>query len=293
MGASCCSTNTTQIKINTNINHGANTTQNKNIIISDNDKLKRFLITKAFNYDNSSLSSIDFLNKINQGLSIVNVLSAENNKLNSLPTDFISNLTELKKINMKRNIFKSIPDVILFSNCSKTIKNIDFSHNNINSLNNLEKSNLDSLIELNLSSNSIDYFPEVKMNYLTILDIRSNNIVNFPYSLLKITTLERLFLNNNKISLIKNDKLKQNDSLISSNLVHLDISYNNLFTIPSEFLLNSKLSNLNLKGNKIKLSELRNIDGYESFLERRKVIKNIGFQNNLDINFDICGLDNN
>ena len=53
----------------------------------------------------------------------------------------------------------------------------------------------------------------------------------------------------------------------------------------------SSVSNLNLKGNKILLEELKHKKGFEKFVERRRQKKEQGFWHNLAINFDFCGLD--
>ena len=70
----------------------------------------------------------------------------------------------------------------------------------------------------------------------------------------------------------------------------LDMSFNKLVTIPGGILKESRLHNLNLQGNGIKRKELMRMDGLEEYQERRKVKMDIVVKNNLDVDYNICGL---
>ena len=78
-----------------------------------------------------------------------------------------------------------------------------------------------------------------------------------------------------------------------SKLVKVDLSYNDIQPpLPHEMLGLSKISRLYLKGNvKLKLHHVKECDGYVKYVERRFYVKNEGFDNDLDISFSQCGLE--
>jgi Leucine-rich repeat (LRR) protein len=148
------------------------------------------------------------------------------------------------------------------------------------------------LKELNLANNLI--ISEELSNKLYDLDniqsinLSQNKLKIFPIDILKNKNLCYLNISNN---LIDNDI--PNKYWEFSNLENLDLSFNKLkiVNICKEIMKISKISNLNLKGNSIKIEELKTIEGFDLFYERRKQRKNQGFIHNLAINFDFCGLD--
>jgi len=58
----------------------------------------------------------------------------------------------------------------------------------------------------------------------------------------------------------------------------------------SELLSESKVHNLNLKGNNIKKAQLMKMEGLEAYQARRKVKMDLVVTNNLDVDYNICGL---
>ena len=55
-------------------------------------------------------------------------------------------------------------------------------------------------------------------------------------------------------------------------------------------LKDSKLHNLNIGGNKVKKAQLMRMEGLEEYQARRKLRMDIVVNNNLDVDFNICGL---
>ena len=53
----------------------------------------------------------------------------------------------------------------------------------------------------------------------------------------------------------------------------------------------SKLHNLNLRDNHIKRSDLMRMEGINEYQARRTVKMDVVVHNNLDVNYDLCGLD--
>ena len=65
---------------------------------------------------------------------------------------------------------------------------------------------------------------------------------------------------------------------------------NKLSQVPTGLLKVSKVHNLNLKDNLIKKSQLMKMEGLEEYQARRKVKMDLVVNNNLDVDFNICGL---
>ena len=80
------------------------------------------------------------------------------------------------------------------------------------------------------------------------------------------------------------------DLVKASPLRVLDLSFNQIQSIPTVILKDSKLHNLNLQANAIKRQQLMKMDGLEEYQQRRKVKMDIVVNNNLDVDYNICGL---
>lgn len=293
----CCSTKANSLNIKsykTSIEYNS-----KKEITS---KITRCFITKTFNFDNQNLKDLSVLdknihslvnNESNKKDYAINVLSAKENYISHLPLEFLKYISCLKILILSKNEFDNFPVCLFNLNLNSTIKKIDLSFNNISIIpDNI--SNIKSLEELNLSNNKITYngmsLDISNLDKLSIFDMSFNLLDVFPEFLLKNKKLEVLLINNNNISFDK--KCYDENTWIhnNSNLNNLDLSYNNIKYLPSFILKHSNVSILNLKGNLITYNDLKEINGYQDFLKRRKDVKDKGFCNNLDINFDICGI---
>ena len=76
----------------------------------------------------------------------------------------------------------------------------------------------------------------------------------------------------------------------NSSLKIADMENNQLSAVPSILMKESKIHNLNLRGNIIKKAQLMRMDGLEEYQARRKLRMDIVVNNNLDVDFNICGL---
>jgi Leucine-rich repeat (LRR) protein len=248
------------------------------------EKIKRGNLIKTFNFDEMGLESLKILdNHLEKSIS---VFSAQNNRLTAkgLPRNFFKNLEKVTKIDFSKNKFTYIDEVIL---------------------------NLSQLVILDFSHNLIDQIsPDIKnMMCLRDLDLSHNNILELPKEFKELPNLETLNLSYNVIDIFKNEiilnlpKLETlnisynsidclgNDYWAVTKLKNLEVSFNKLKHIPNELLQKSNISNLNLKGNKISRLEFLKLDGYPEFEKRRKERKDQAFYNNLEIGFDMCGLE--
>jgi hypothetical protein len=70
----------------------------------------------------------------------------------------------------------------------------------------------------------------------------------------------------------------------------IDFESNQISHLPTGLLKSSKVHNLNLRGNSIKKSQLMKMEGLEEYQARRKLKMDIVVNNNLEVDFNICGL---
>lgn len=279
----------------------------KHKVIISNDKLSAKIAaakkTLNYNFDNMRLESLDELNKIvpianpineNSGNKkdnnqiIVKVFSANNNQLKGIPKEFFKKIKKITKIDLSFNEFQAIDEIITEKTTLKILlynnNSINFIHKSISQLKNLK--------ELNLSHNLIKYFEaNEKLNCLEnleFLNLSYNNLETFPLKIISNPKLLELNLSHNHI-----ESSIGNEFWDKSILQYLDLSYNKLAIsdLAENIFDCSSVSNLNLKGNKILLEELKHKKGFEKFVERRRQKKEQGFWHNLAINFDFCGLD--
>jgi Leucine-rich repeat (LRR) protein len=147
-----------------------------------------------------------------------------------------------------------------------------------------------SLKELDLSSNAFTVVPPglTSLPHLTTLSLSHNFLAIFDSAFLKLPSLEYLYLSHNVIATFA--EVASPELYKSSSIRVLDMSFNKLVTIPGGILKESRLHNLNLQGNGIKRKELMRMDGLEEYQERRKVKMDIVVKNNLDVDYNICGL---
>ena len=270
-----------------------------NIISNPNNKLERCFISKNFNFDKQNISDITFLDdflkektSIDNNIIIeCNVLSIEENKLNHLPEYFMNGIKGIKKLNCSKNEFKQIPNIV-FNHDS--IKVLIFSENKLSEISQ-SLGNLNNLTELNLSKNNLSKFPNVSnLENLQLVDLSYNCFTIFTKELIALKT-HTLIINNNLISEFDSNVILENFEFPGWNsnkiLKNLDLSYNKLTVIQPELLKQSSIALLNLKGNKINYYQLKKLEGFENLMERRKLVKDQGFIHNLDVKFDVCGLE--
>lgn len=246
------------------------------------DRIKRAQITKTYNFDKMNLTSLKELNYYLDNKEI-SVFSARENRLFDIPEQFFKNIIKVIKIDFSFNEFEEISEILLEK---RTLNYLFFTNNKINRVP-LNIAYLQNLKELDFSNNNISTLNDgfTGLINLEIFRINNNQIKEFPECLLNLEKLDSLIINNNLIEIIPNQNWEK------SNIRNIDISFNKLSKVGQNFLKNSRVSLLNLKGNNIAKKEFINSDGYLNFEERRKNRKDQGYFKNLDINFTLCGLD--
>jgi len=244
------------------------------------DKIKRAEKTMSLNMDNENLDSLDHLN--DTPLPYLNVFSAHNNCLSTVPQEFFEKLTKIKKIDLSKNRYETIDNVIFQK---ESLERLNMSQNLLSNID-LRINNLLLLKEMNLCRNNIIRLDEnIKFSSLEVLELGHNRIKIIPKSLILSPKLEFIDLSHNEIDSLPEENWE------NSNITTINLEGNKIHNLPRNFLLNSKISVLNLKNNKITRSQIVRDEGYEAFENRRKLKKDQGYLRNLDIDFNFCGLD--
>jgi Leucine-rich repeat (LRR) protein len=246
------------------------------------DKINRGRLIKSFNFDKMNLHSLKFTDSLSD-VNDIKIFSAQNNKLYLIPKKFFSNLNNIKNLDFSFNYFELI-DEIIFTKIS--LVTLNFSNNNISELSENIK-NLKNLKELILSHNQLIKIPNgvSYLQNLELLELSHNKIQNFPNFILDFEKLETVNISNNNISELPEDKWS------NSKIKNFDISFNKLSAVPSDLLKNSMISNMNLKSNMITKRDFVKTIGYSEFEKRRKERKDQAYYKNLDVEFNLCGLD--
>ena len=222
---------------------------------------------KSLNCDDNLLTNTSELSHLGQISHLTNLqtLSLGRNKI-KYPTMAISDdgkfaftlPPKLKQLRLNGNEFASIPKQILTpinTTTTTTLEKLDMSYNNLAYIP-IEIGNLTSLTEL-------------------LLD--NNVITSLPNEMGKLTKLKTLSMRNNYIQL---------PSKSGTNF-----SSNNPQPIPSSIFINTLLIDLNLHGNKLTSTQLNEFDGFDTFLERRRVVKTKGLIGGaMDGDSTLCGL---
>jgi hypothetical protein len=262
------------------------TSESKNETIKSDilERLKRAQITKAYNFDKLGLRSLKCLDLVALERDI-NVFSARENNLNNLPRNFFEKINKIIKLDLESNSFIIMEDFIFDK---VTMTTINFAHNSIDHIPK-SISKLTNLKELYLSNNSIatigNHSEFLGLSSLEMIDVSHNSLINFPVILLSLQKLNMIKISNNLIEKVPDGEW------INSKVKCLDISFNKLSDVTKGLLVNSCVDLLNLKGNFITREKFVRFDGYDTFESRRKKRMDQGFEKNLDIKFDLCGLD--
>ncbi|EPR79898.1 Leucine rich repeat protein [Spraguea lophii 42_110] len=204
------------------------------------------VIINCKSYLPSEIKCIGYLGKIKK-------LSLRNSCLYKLPSTF-KNLVDLEELSLSNNYFFELPEEIY---CLKSLRVLDISDNYI-SVNSMNLDCLENLETVNISHNFYENIEESEVFNRNEIFFRISNMKNMKkliFSKISLNILPEhinLFyikymdLSYNNISSIPNDLL----CLI--NLGHLDLSYNNFTIFP--YILGSlgNLVYLNISGNLLK-----------------------------------------
>lgn len=159
--------------------------------------------------------------------------------------------SSLKSLKLDNNSFSSFPMQIVAPNVLTKLERIDFSNNNLAAI------------------------PEAISNLLSLTEINldDNVIVALPNAIGALKKLKTLSLKNNQIR-----------------VSNTNFSDTNPQPLPASLFEDTLLIDLNLHGNPMSSTQLNEFEGYDKFLERRKMVKSKDIYGGALTNLDVCGL---
>ncbi|XP_076022119.1 leucine-rich repeat-containing protein 57 [Genypterus blacodes] len=159
------------------------------------------------------------------------------NRLASLPTD-MEKLKKLETLSLNGNRIQQLPQVL----CK-----------------------LKALRSLSLAGNQLTVFPSGlgTLRHLDLLDLSRNQIHSVPAEVSELQAIE-INLNQNQISILSAEvslcpRLK---------VLRLEENCLELSSIPLSVLTNSQVSLLSVEGNLFEVKNMRDLDGYDKYMER-------------------------
>ncbi|XP_075976674.1 leucine-rich repeat-containing protein 58 [Anticarsia gemmatalis] len=198
-----------------------------------------------------------------------------NNRIKALP-ETINRFSNLKILDVSNNRLTILPDV--FKHCPLT--SLIAKHNLLTneSLPKSFMSGKNSLRELNLSGNQLNFFPEQVLEVISLryLYLGGNNIINIPKDVWKLNNLQILSLGGNQIlevpesvgrltglqALVLSDNLIEQLPASIANLKQLRsllIHKNRLKTLPTQIIKLKCLTELSLRDNPLVVRFVRDM----------------------------------
>ncbi|KAM4625643.1 leucine-rich repeat-containing protein 57 [Polymixia lowei] len=182
------------------------------------------------------------------------------NKIEVLPAS-IGNFLLMKSLTLNSNKLTSIPSEI----CKlKKLETLSLNGNHIQQLP-PTLGQLKALRTLNLSGNHFREFPSGlgTLRQLDLLDLSKNRIQAVPAEVSALQAIE-INLNQNQISVLSEEvsrcpRLK---------VLRLEENCLDLSSIPLSILSESQVSLLSVEGNLFEVKDMRDLDGYDKYMER-------------------------
>jgi Leucine-rich repeat (LRR) protein len=153
----------------------------------------------------------------------INLSKMRFRKVTRVDDNFATKYKEIHFLDLSDNVLNSLPECFQLS----TVKSISLQYNSLVTLK--VTHTMTKLVELNLSGNKVDTFPNVE-------------------SLRHMPSIQRLFLNNNSIREIPVESIM---ALRATNLTVLNLAYNKLTSLPLEIGRLDSLCVFNLSDNDI------------------------------------------
>ncbi|XP_044023003.1 leucine-rich repeat-containing protein 57 isoform X2 [Siniperca chuatsi] len=182
------------------------------------------------------------------------------NKIEVLPAA-IGNFLQLKSLTLNSNRLSCVPAEI---SRLKKLETLSLNGNRIQQLP-PTLGQLKALRTLNLSGNQISEFPSGlgTLRHLDLLDLSRNQIHLVPAEVSELQAIE-INLNQNQISVLSAEvsrcpRLK---------VLRLEENCLELSSIPQSVLKDSQVSLFSLEGNLFEVKNLRDLEGYDKYMER-------------------------
>ncbi|XP_010893129.2 leucine-rich repeat-containing protein 57 [Esox lucius] len=183
-----------------------------------------------------------------------------NNKIEVLPAA-IGNFLQMKSLTLNCNKLTSLPDEI------GKLKKLETLLLNGNLLTRLPSTvgQLKALRTLSLSGNNFREFPAGlgSLRHLDVLDLSKNHIQAVPAEVAALQAIE-INLNQNQISVVSAEV----SACQRLKVLRLEENCLELASIPVSILTSSQVSLLSVEGNLFEVKNLRDLEGYDKYMER-------------------------
>lgn len=183
-----------------------------------------------------------------------------NNKIEVLPAS-IGNFLQMKSLTLNCNRLTSLPCEI------GKLKKLETLLLNGNQLQQLPATigQLKALRTLSLAGNQLREFPQGlgTLRHLDLLDLSKNHIRAVPAEVSALQTIE-INLNQNQISVLSAEVAK----CPRLKVLRLEENCLELSSIPTSILTSSQVSLMSVEGNLFEVKNLRDLEGYDKYMER-------------------------
>lgn len=183
-----------------------------------------------------------------------------NNKIEVLPPS-IGNFLQMKSLTLNCNKLTSLPCEIA------KLKKLETLLLNGNQLQQLPATmgQLKALRTLSLAGNQFREFPPGlgTLRHLDLLDLSKNHIQAVPVEVSALQTIE-INLNQNQISFLSGEVSK----CPRLKVLRLEENCLELSSIPTSILSDSQVSLISVEGNLFEVKNMRDLEGYEKYMER-------------------------
>ncbi|NXP83385.1 LRC57 protein, partial [Ramphastos sulfuratus] len=187
-------------------------------------------------------------------------IDLSNNKIEVLPP-LIGKFSFLKSLALNNNKLTALPEEL----CK--LKKLETLHLNGNHLRQLPAAfgQLSALKTLSLSGNQLRTVPTqlCGLRHLDVVDLSKNQIQNVPDTVGELQAIE-LNLNQNQISQIS----VQLSHCPRLKVLRLEENCLELSMLPQSILSDSQISLLAVEGNLFEIKKLRELEGYDKYMER-------------------------
>ncbi|XP_076156700.1 leucine-rich repeat-containing protein 57 [Alosa pseudoharengus] len=183
-----------------------------------------------------------------------------NNKIEALPP-FIGHFLHLKSLTINANKLTSLPSEL---GKLKKLETLSLNGNQLQSLPACV-GQLKALRTLSLSGNQLRELPGGlgTLRHLDVLDVSKNRIQALPAEVAELQAIE-INLNQNQISMVSPEVSRCQRLKV----LRLEENCLELTSIPISILTDSQVSLLSLEGNLFEVKMMRDLEGYDKYMER-------------------------
>lgn len=203
---------------------------------------------------------LEFPEDLQRLTSNLRTIDLSDNKIESLP-QMMGAFSALKNLNLNHNKLSVLPAEL----CK--LKKLETFHLNNNRLTRLpaDFGQLSALKTLSLSGNQFRTVPVqlCSLRQLTVVDLSKNKIQSVPDDVAGLQAIE-LNLNQNQISQIS----VQISYCPRLKVLRLEENCLELSMLPASILSDSQISLLAVEGNLFEIKNLRDLNGYDKYMER-------------------------